>query len=58
MIDQKFKELERAAQEFKAALLSFQTFYDPDTVGIDEFCEHIDEVLFDIDQELVDNDHR
>ena len=52
MIDQKFKELEKAAQKFKAALLSFQTFYDPDTVGIDEFCEQIDEVLFDIDQEL------
>jgi len=52
MIDQKFKELEQAAQKFKAALLSFQTFYDPDTVGIEEFCEHIDEVLFDIDQEL------
>jgi hypothetical protein len=52
MIDQKFAELERAAQQFKAALLSFQTFYDPETVGIVETCEHIDEILFDIDQEL------
>jgi len=52
MIDQKFKEVERAAQEFKDALLKFRSFYDPETVGIDEFCEQIDEVLFDIDQEL------
>jgi hypothetical protein len=52
MIDQKFKEVERAAQEFKDALLKFRSFYDPVTVGIDEFCEQIDEVLFDIDQEL------
>ena len=52
MIDQKFKEVERAAEKFKAALLKFQSFYDPETVGIAEFCEQIDEVLFDIDQEL------
>ena len=58
MIDQKFLELEKAAQEFKAALLKFQSVYDPETVGIDETCEHIDEVLWDIEQELVDNDHR
>jgi len=52
VIDQKFAELERAAQEFKAALLKFQSVYDPATVGIEETCEHIDQVLFDIDQEL------
>ena len=52
MINQKFAELEKAAQEFKAALLKFQSVYDPQTVGIAETCEHIDEVLFDIDAEL------
>jgi len=56
MIDQKFKELERAAREFKAALLKFQSVYDPVTVGIEDFCEHIDEVLFDIDTELTELD--
>jgi len=56
MIDQKFKELEQAAQEFKAALIKFQTVYDPVTVGIEDFCEHIDEVLFDIDTELTELD--
>jgi hypothetical protein len=54
MIDQKFKELGRAAQEFKAALLKFQSVYDPETVGIAETCEHIDEILFDIEQEVED----
>jgi hypothetical protein len=52
MINQKFLELEKAAQEFKAALIKFQSVYDPETVGIVETCEHIDEILFDIDQEL------
>jgi hypothetical protein len=56
VINQKFKELERAAQEFKAALIKFQSVYDPEHVGIDEACEYIDEIMFDIDQELVDND--
>jgi hypothetical protein len=54
MINQKFAELEQAAQEFKAALIKFQTVYDPVTVGIEDFCEHIDEVLFDIDTELTE----
>jgi hypothetical protein len=56
VIDQKFKELERAAQEFAAALLKFQSVYDPVTVGIEDLCEHIDEVLFDIDTELTELD--
>ena len=54
MINQKFAELEQAAQEFKAALIKFQTVYDPVTVGIVDFCETIDEVLFDIDTELTE----
>ena len=56
MIAKKFAELERAAQEFKAALIKFQSVYDPVTVGIEDFCEHIDEVLFDIDTELTELD--
>ena len=52
MIVQKFLELEKAAEQFKSALIRFQSVYDPETVGIAEFCEQIDEVLFDIDQEL------
>jgi hypothetical protein len=54
MIVQKYLELERAAREFKAALIKFQSVYDPKTVGIAEFCEHIDEVLWDIEQEMED----
>jgi hypothetical protein len=52
MIDKQFAELEQAAQKFKDALLQFRNFEDPETVGIDEFCELIDQILFDIDQEL------
>jgi len=52
MINQKFAELEKAAQEFKAALLKFQSVYDPVSVGIVETCDYIDDVLFEIDQEL------
>jgi hypothetical protein len=52
MIAQKFIELEKAAEQFKSALIRFQSVYDPETVGIAEFCEHIDEVLWDIEQEM------
>ena len=38
----------------KAALIKFQTVYDPKTVGIAETCEQIDEVLWDIEQEMED----
>lgn len=58
MIKQKFAELERAAQEFKAALLKFESVYDPERVDIDKACDYIDEIVFDIEQELVDNDYR
>jgi len=54
MIVQKFLELEKAAEQFKSALIRFQTVYDPKTVGIAETCEHIDEVLWDIEQEMED----
>jgi len=49
---QKYLELERAAEQFKSALIRFQSVYDPETVGIAEFCEQIDEVLWDIEQEI------
>lgn len=51
-IDQAFTKLETAASVFKAALYEFRKTYDPDTVGIDEFAEQIDNVLFEIDAEL------
>lgn len=52
MIEQKLLDLDRAAQAFKAELLKFQTAYDPETVGILEFCDHIDDVIFEIRAEV------
>jgi len=56
MVDQEFEELEKAALTFKAALLKFKTVFSPETAGIAEFCEKIDDFLFDVDQELQSNE--
>lgn len=52
MKQQALEELEQAARVFKDAINRFQETFDPDTVGLREWCEHIDDVLCDIDQEL------
>jgi len=52
MTEDAFNELCAAAEEFKSALYKFQTVYDPRTVGIVEFAEHIDTVLLDIREDF------
>ena len=52
MTEDAFNELCAAAEEFKAALYKFQNVYDPRTVGIVEFAEHIDTVLLDIREDF------
>ena len=52
MFTQEFAALRAAAEMFKQELYKFQTVYDPSTVGIDEFCMHIDTVLVDIQADL------
>jgi len=52
MIEDAFYELGMAAEQFKAALYKFQNVYDPKTVGIVEFADHIDTVLCDIREDL------
>ena len=47
-----YAELEQACMAFGQALAKFQKVYDPNTVGLTELAEQIDEVLADIDAEL------
>ena len=47
-----YAELEQACIAFGRALGKFQKVYDPNTVGLTELAEQIDEVLADIDSEL------
>ena len=47
-----YAELEQACMAFRAALFKFKQVYDPNTVGLTELAEQIDEVLADIDAEL------
>lgn len=47
-----FAELEAAAAVFKAAIFKFQNAYNPDTVGLTEWVEDIDTVLFDIKEDM------
>lgn len=52
MFAQEMQALRAAAEVFKQELYKFQNAYDPNTVGIVEFAEHIDNVLLDIQAEL------
>lgn len=52
MTEDAFYELCAAAEQFKAALYKFQNVYDPKTVGIVEFADHIDTVLCDIREDF------
>ena len=47
-----YAELEQACMAFRAALFNFKQVYDPNTVGLSELADQIDEVLADIDAEL------
>lgn len=47
-----YAELDVACATFRAALFKFKQVYDPNTVGLIELAEQIDEVLSDIDAEL------
>lgn len=47
-----YAELDVACATFRAALFKFKQVYDPNTVGLTELAEQIDEVLADIDAEL------
>ena len=51
-INKAFKKLELAAIQFKSEIEKFQKVYDPNTVGLDGWCEDINDVLFDIDSEI------
>ena len=47
-----FAELQEAAAVFKQAIAKFQEVVDTDTVGLTEWCEHIDDVMQDISDEV------
>jgi hypothetical protein len=47
-----YAELEAAAEAFYTAVGQFQKVYDPRNTGMGELCEHINEVLADVDAEL------
>lgn len=49
-----YADLEAAAEAFYNAIGTFQKAYNPDTVGLDELCEHINCTLVDVDAELDD----
>ena len=51
-IQSEYEVLVLAADIFKDALMEFRRTYDPSTVGIVEFMEHIDDVLYDISEDI------
>jgi hypothetical protein len=51
-VSKAFAKLEKAAGKFTQAISEFQAKYDPDTVGLDEWRESVDEVLGDISVDI------
>ena len=47
-----YKRLAKAAKEFKKELDSFKTIYDPNSVGISEWKEDIDDAMFEIEADI------
>lgn len=47
-----YARLVQAAEEFKKSLKEFQQTFDPMTVGIDETCEHLDDIMIEIKEEM------
>ena len=45
-------ELQIAADAFSAAIHSFKKKYNPDTVGLDEFIEDIEDTLHEIREDI------
>jgi hypothetical protein len=47
-----YSNLEAATEAYYKAIAEFQKVYNPESVGLDEFCEHINCVMVEIDAEL------
>ena len=47
-----YAELESATEIYYAAVTKFKSVYNPSQVGLDEFCEDINAVMIEIDNEL------
>jgi len=47
-----YAKLQEAAAVMKLAIAEFQQVVDTDTVGLTEWCEHIDDVMMEISEEV------
>ena len=47
-----FAEVQRKVMELQDAVIALQGVYDPNTVGLQEWCHHMDEVLYEISAEM------
>jgi len=54
-VQQSYGELEKAVEVFKTAITLFQQTYDPDSVGLDEWCENLDDTMVEIEEDV--NEH-
>lgn len=47
-----FAALQEAAEKFNKAIEKFQSVYDPESVGLDEWIDYNEEVLSDIEGDI------
>lgn len=47
-----FKELEKAQLAFQSAIAKFGKAYSPNSVGLDEMCESLDDFMFELSEDI------
>ena len=52
LVREAYDELQDAVEEFNTAILKFKKKFDPDSVGLNEWMEHNEDVMFDISTDI------
>jgi hypothetical protein len=51
-VDKAYAKLQKAAEKFNQAITDFQSEYKPESVGLDEWIDHNNEVMSDLEVDI------
>ena len=51
-VDEAYAKLQEAVEMFNKAIADFQWQYNPESIGLDEWIEHNEDVMFDISTDI------
>lgn len=52
VVREAYDELQDAVKEFEKAIKKFKKVYGPDSVGLNEWIEHNEDVMYDIEADI------